>query len=1268
MNGTPRPRPGGFPSTPQHQQARSPGAHTPSTSSTSRRPNVNTPLPDVPQPAAHATQSSGPWIPAHIIDPAQQRLYVCSIYIALWGWKLYDFYNLAIEEDESVWSCMKWCGLDMTFFMLGVPLLDIPWLQWSTSTSFMLFVLHSALDVMLMFRIGIPVQAWFISLAGFLFDSELAISERSVKPGPILHNASLILGKQIINILPEGSAVLNPEKLNFCLNSTVTSVDIPILINQTEPVELDLVRLDFDTNQNETISIRKNELKALLKKARKAAKRTDPEDPLLLRYTVKKPGVYLLKKVVDQSKLEVRPRSTNAVVVKCPQARVKPTGDRRCRNDLSNVELEVEGVPPLYVKYRLTVDRQPRGGSEFQNLQPDEFASPLTRHTSQALVKSGKEDVSWARSHKVTVPLNETLATGSGWEYAVEEVHDGLGNLVSFVGNEEGDHPKAKITGTYQGFEVHERPRIFFNKCNPQNPMRVAKGHSEPLPINYASTGKNRVDTPHRIQWLFTPEADIVADGYHSANAVISEETIKPGVGRIRASDAGLYTLKSVSTGFCEGDVLEPTSCLVQNPPVPELELSSEDIIDKCAGNPIGLRVDMDFIGTPPFFVKYIEQQKGKAKAQPRDIQIGSLKGSIDLAPENTGHYTYTFKSISDAVYNDQPLHNLVLQQEVRAPASAHFIENNRPKQACIDDYAEFDVGLTGDGPYKLEYEVMHNGKRNKQSIVVEGNHYTIKTPKLKNGGEYTVALVSIVDGRECKDTLKNQEAKVQVRHERPKAYFGLVDGKQSIMALEGKKVDLPLRLSGVGPWSVEYENLDTDQKQRVHVSGANAPLSITQQGTYHLRSVSDSVCPGFIEEKASTFNVGWIARPQISIPETASIVFDNGRYVKDAVCEGDEDSFEVALTGNAPFEVSYKQEYKGKGKTAAPRDKDLRAVSGLTTIRADTANAGTYEYTFHKLADSRYDHSKRNFQPLVVQQTINPRPSARFDTPGKTYSYCSRESDGEEVIPMTLEGQAPFYLEVEIKQAGIPKPEISVHRDIRSPKFDLKIEHRKLHLGVSSITIRKVRDARGCTFKPSPASPRVQVSVHDAPTATALEERVDFCVGERLSFALSGQNPFTVYYTFNGETRKASNAATTFRRLAELPGTFTITGLRDSASDCLAPLDLTKHIHPIPSVRLSGGQVSSVDIHEGGNTDLHFQFEGTPPFEFTYTRSTNAARGKKSRVLEIKTEVSHEKEMFVPVQEEGTYEVVSIKDRWCGFAKQVEGVEGRGGQKLLQY
>ncbi|EUC27360.1 hypothetical protein COCVIDRAFT_103512 [Bipolaris victoriae FI3] len=1265
MNGTPARRGvGGFPQTP-HNNAnanRSPGLQSPEASSP--RPNIRSPLPDLPK--APPQPTSGPLIPSDILDPAQQRFYVFAVYIALWAYRSYDFYTLALEDDESLWLCLKWCFFDV-LFMFGVPLLEIPWLEWGNGAAFLLFVMHAGIDVMLMFRIGIPVQAWFMGLIGFLWDSELAISERSVKPGAIIHNASLILGKQIVNILPEGSAILNPERQSFCLSSTISQLDIPIRINQTEPHEMELLRIDIDTNMNETITVKKSELKGMMKKARKAVKNANPDDPLTLTYTIKKPGVYLLKKVTDQSKLQVRPRSTNAVVTTCPQARVKPTGNNRCRSDLSNVSLEVEGTPPLSVKYRLTVNGKPRGGSQFQNLQPEDVISPLSRHTSQALVKNGREDISWARSQKVLVPLNETLTNSGSWEYEIEEVQDGLGNFVSYVNVDDEDRPKPKVAGIRQMFEVHERPTAFLKGCSPQNPLRVPKGNAARLPVHYASTGKNPIDTAHTVEYLFTPQENIIADGYHSPDAVLQKQVMRKGE-QPTISAAGLYTIKSVASEFCDGEVFEPTSCLLQNPPEPDMTLDSEDIIDKCAGNPIGLRVGLDFVGSPPFTLTYYEKKDNGREIRKTPLQISSLRSTIDLTPQDAGHYEYIFKTISDSVYPERPLNNIRLQQDVKPSAQAHFIESRRPKQACIDDIAEFDVGFVGEAPWKLEYEIVHNGKRTRRSIETENAHYTIRTDKLSSGGEYVVALTSVTDKAKCKEVLK-EEARVNVRHERPKAYFGHIEGKQSVLALESRQVGLPLRFTGNGPWSLKYENLKTKEVKRESFQNPNSWLDVKTDGTYQLISVRDSICPGLIDESADQFHVSWVARPSLSVPEKSAIL-DGTKYIKEPVCEGDEDAFDVSLTGNPPFDISYRQEYKDKkGKTASVSEKDLHTAGGFASIRSETSKAGTYEYTFLKLADSRYDHSKKHFSPVTIQQTVHSRPSARFDKPGKTYSYCSRESEGEEVIPITLEGVAPFYLEVEIKHQGTPKPEISIHKNIPTNKYDLKIEHRKMHLGHSSISIRKVRDSRGCTLKPPPGGPRVQISVHDAPTATPLEDRQDFCVGERLSFALGGQSPFTVFYTFEKQERKASNPGTTFRRLAELPGTFTITGLRDSASECLASLDLTKTIHPIPSVRLSGGQVTEVDIHEGGGTDLEFQFWGTPPFEFTYTRSTNANKGRKSKVLEIRTEVSHEMTMSIPVQEEGTYEVVSIKDRWCSFARPGEGVDGKsGGQKMLTY
>lgn len=892
MNGTPQVRRGvgGFPSTPQNTN-RSPEVQSPYGSSP--RPNVKSPLRDLPK---APPQSSGPLIPSDILDPAQQRLYVVALYVGLWAYRLYDFYGLAVEQDESLWLCLKWCFFDV-LFMFGIPLLEIPWLEWSNGAAFLLFVLHAALDVMLMFRIGIPVQVWLTSLVGFLWDSELAISERSVKPGAILHNASLILGKQIVNILPEGSAILNPDKQPFCLNSTVTQLEIPLMINQTVPVEMELLRIDIATNVNETITIKSKELNKMLKNAKKAVKHVHPDDPLTLLYTVKKPGIYLLRKVTDHSKLLVRPGKSSLVVATCPQARVQQSGGDRCRSDLSNIALEVEGTPPLSVKYRLHVNGKPKGGSQFQNLQPEDAISPLSRHTSQALVKNGREDISWARSHTITVPLNEALTMSGLWEYEVDEVQDGLGNFVSYVNLDDDDRPKPKAATARRSLTVHERPTAYLKGCNPQSPLRVAKGNAARLPVFYGSTGQSPIDSPHTVEYLFTPQADIDTDGHHSATAQLKKALLRKGE-QPTIKEAGLYTLKSVSTDFCEGEVFEPTSCLLQNPPEPDLVINSEDIVDKCAGNPIGLRVGLDLVGTPPFTIVYYEHKDGRKTRKP-PLQVASLRSTMDLTPIDAGHYRYTFESISDSVYKERPIKNIELQQNVRPSAQARFLESGRPKQACIDDSVDFDVRFVGDAPWKLEYEVLHNGKRAKHSIETSDEVYTIKTDKLRSGGEYVITLTSVTDQAQCKEFLK-EEARVHVRHERPKAYFGHIEGKQVIMALEGRQIGLPLRFTGNGPWRLEYENLKTREVKKETFQNPNTHLEVRTDGTYQLLSVKDSVCPGLIDAKAGDqFDVSWIARPSLSIPD-ATAILEGGKYMKEPVCEGDEDAFDISVYGKS--------------------------------------------------------------------------------------------------------------------------------------------------------------------------------------------------------------------------------------------------------------------------------------------------------------------------------------------------------------------------------
>jgi nucleoporin POM152 len=344
-----------------------------------------------------------------------------------------------------------------------------------------------------------------------------------------------------------------------------------------------------------------------------------------------------------------------------------------------------------------------------------------------------------------------------------------------------------------------------------------------------------------------------------------------------------------------------------------------------------------------------------------------------------------------------------------------------------------------------------------------------------------------------------------------------------------------------------------------------------------------------------------------------------------------------------------------------------LEAALGTALITMDTSKAGTYEYAFSELSDALYDHDSKKFSPLVLEQKVNRKPSAQFIKPGQSYKYCKEELDGDEVIPIKLEGTPPFSLEVDIKHQSSSRPETVKIANIDVNNYNFRIPHRVLSLGIHQVSVRKVRDSHGCMQKTDYGAPHVQVKVYDVPTIFPQDSRKDYCVGERIGYTLSGTAPFEIFYNFEGVQRKAKSSGTTFRRIAEKPGNFTITGLSDKASECKASTYISKIIHPMPSVKLSKGRQVEVDIHEGGEAEILFEFWGTPPFEFTYTRSTNARKGQKSQVLETRHEVSHEHSKTIQSSQEGTYEVVAIKDKFCSFSTMKE-ESGGSRQKLLQF
>lgn len=740
----------------------------------------------------------------------------------------------------------------------------------------------------------IPVLSWFLAFAKVVYDREISVSEHNVKVSSIINNHSLIMGKQIINILPEGSAVLNPDHEAKCLISkSKTAVTLPIVFNATVPAEIEIIRVDIYTNKEEVIKVPNREVSKLAKNVRNQD--ADPSsDGFRWDYPIKKPGIYRLGKVLDEYKLEVQRSTQDSYVVPCPQAKILGTSsDDRCIRDLSDLSLEVTGTAPLKIVYSRTINGK-NHSFHFQSLQPDGFTSPLLGAPASSDPENA-EDISWIRPNKVTVGLNESMTSSGEWQYTVDEVHDAFGNVVTY----KDDSSSTQLLHT---FTVKERPKARMQGCDLRNPLKIAKGSSTPLPVGF-SLGGPVFDTSHSLTWAFSPIDTLTNSGDHGENVSFGSHSARNSKDRPSVTAPGLYTLKSVTSGKCEGQVEEPSSCLLLNPLEPHLSIRTEEISDKCAGNSIGLRVDLDLVGTPPFIVHY-DIVNDNGEVEKRSYKIPGLRSQLEFVPKTAGRHKYIFRSIDDAVYTSQPLtgQDKTLEQVVKPAASALIAAHDKVMNACLDSEVEVDVYMFGDPPFSLEWEIVHEGKRKKHRVTdIQERSHRIKTAPLTKGGEYVLALSSVQDIRGCRTFLQDQ-LKIAVRRQQPRAAFGLVEQKRSTMAVEDTPVRLPLRLQGEGPWNIQYRNLNhSGSPFEKTIDSPNGNLVVRSRGRWEIISVSDNQCPGAVDPSASVFDVEWHPRPELSLIDSESITHrSENMFVKQEVCEGDIDGFEVNLQGKS--------------------------------------------------------------------------------------------------------------------------------------------------------------------------------------------------------------------------------------------------------------------------------------------------------------------------------------------------------------------------------
>lgn len=1010
------------------------------------------------------------------------------------------------------------------------------------------------------------------------------------------------------------SAKLNPDGKCYCLGPASPTVNIPIRVNGSTPLSIQIGRIDFKTSELFITDIKERETKRLIKGAR----RDDDPEILDINYTVKEPGLYRLHRIKDISGLDVKKYRSEALVVNCPQAKIvsaASTAKDRCTGDLSDFSLSVEGLAPLKVKYARNIIHPTMRGKptvfSVQSVQPENFESPFLGNSQKNKIQLVEEgagvDISWANNQVVTIPLNESLASAGEWVYSVDEVEDACGNSISYSkALDEGDR-NFKQGGLVHAFSVHPRPRISFDSCGPHNPFDLAKGKTGSLPIRFEN---GYSDLPYNIQYTFT-EAGSATLGETQSEGEQKDVIIKYNSDTINVKSPGLYALKSVSSKFCSGDIMEPSTCTVITPPEPSLSMTHDEILDKCTASSIGLTIDLTLVGTPPFTLRYriIKDNQVISKTP---IRVDRTRHQLRFTPDEAGHYVYEFYSLDDKTYDGIQLDYKTLraEQTVKPLAGANFLDS-RIKKPCIDESVEYKVKMIGTAPWKLNWDLIYSGKKTRYTEEnIMDSVYTIKTPQLTKGGKYSLALATVEDVNGCKIFLES-EAQIDVRLARPTVRFAPVEGKMSILALEGKTVKLPLRMTGEGPWSVTVRNNaapESKRDQTLTFRKQNAEMTVSQATSYELLDVRDDYCPGVVEEKAKTFDVQWIPRPSLKIQTSPATTLEGSKFVRNDVCEGDEDSIELNFTGSPPFQFAYethfKPDNKGKVKEQASLEQsgDITAALGLSTIRMNTKKAGLHTYKFTKISDSLYDDAKsaQLKTPVVLQQRVNSRPTTSFGEMNKIYKSCLDSRAGDEVIPIHLHGEPPFSITVAIKHFSTGKVDHVNLPFVDSNILNFKIPQHALTLGQHAVSVLKVKDARGCVRKTGQDAPHVIVAVADMPKLSSLEPtQKDYCVGDRIAYNLQGVPPFSVEYEFNKNLMKASTQAN-FVRIAQAPGNFTITGLMDSASECKVHLSQTKIIHEVPSVKIHGGDTVVEGIHEGDQAEIRFQFYGTPPFTFT--------------------------------------------------------------------
>ncbi|KAL4070659.1 hypothetical protein J3A83DRAFT_4372847 [Scleroderma citrinum] len=1249
-----------------------------------------------------------PLIPDNFIDIPSQRLYYLSFGLLLQAVKVFDILQNFFITGATTHYCRKWFCVDFAYVVV-LRQLRIPRLTYSKAAVLVQILLLWFLDGLLFGGISLNLGNPHSPHGYSNIHQRIDVTST---PGPF-HWADLfspsrlaslfydgsnknqhLLGQHTVHMSPISTAHLNPEGHPFCLSPPGYTTFVPILVNGTTPASvrysftpLTYIEGQSGTGRVEHIEINSKDLKAMAQArldglqvvrttnaAQEEYDEYDDEDDetlasrsrlqtteFLSHIRIVKPGTIRLERVLDSTGTAVKLLHPSEVtVVPCPTAQYTddflpgPEGAIHCMGDsYLDLSIDIRGVPPLSLRWSKDVNGR-RETFLVDSIEDSNAARPTG--DSQNIVRLQPLTL-----QKFKVPLSLAIDSLGQVTFILESIIDGLGNIALLDQGKTTEalrsHGLVPDSKTARFLRVLARPSISFRNCGAGNPASLLIGSETSLIL--ALKDGDSLDAPWSVQVVYDPTGNShTSTNLQNLTLQSNSDTKELELG---VTTPGDYTITSIKGKYCDGDVLSPETCKVVEKPYPTAEIEWKRI-HECSGD-TGVSASLILHGTPPFQVYYRTQRD---KENPRDLvkTFATSRGTITLQPEHSGHYFYTFLQLSDANYKKVPLDGPSIDQVVHPLAAADFVlatsgRNKKVVSSCSGSVIDVDIDLRGMPPWNLELQIV--GPRSTDPLIISDIYSSpariqVPIPSIvdKEGGVFEVDLVSVEDVYGCKRPVAVPGISVNVRRVQPTVKFYTKDAHRRITVLEDEEAELPLRLTGDGPWK--------------------------RQGTYELLEVNDVQCPGIVVIGENTYEVSWVPRPSAKLDPRTLSTFEayNRSYILPPICQARDDYVDLELTGRPPFQIIYNVATNDEsgGGTIVLDQPIISSIQQHTRFQLHTTTPGRKYYEVKQIGDAAYPlHRHKNTliprsERLLFEQEVLPKPSAKFRTDARL-SYCLNDvlSPREPTLPdgtILLEGAPPFQLQLSIRNLASSKVRVETVT-INEKIWKLNIpSYHFTSVGPYRVTIDTVRDSSHCEqAELDPLRRSIWIDVAETAAVIPLEKKKDFCVGDVIQFELEGTPPWTIGYRINGKSYTQDAKVSPFSIIQHQSGEFTITSIAHQQKMCKAVItNLQMTIHPLPSAQVGHGQRVYQDIHEGDQAEIVFTLIGEPPFTFTYQRAEPSPRrgGKPGKILETHTVsgvTTHEYSVFSAL--EGTWTVTSIADRYCRYPALQDGL----GEKL---